>query len=207
MIRYGVVHHPSRAHLLERLAALSPVVFTDPDPDGQPLAWRTYRHALASFPDDASHLVLLQDDAIPVPGFAAACVRAINARPDDPIVLFVSGQARRNGSLLLDACSRDEPFFTLSQQDWIPVVAVIWPRDVAARFLAWADLRFPQGGKRRADDAIVGSWSRDGRQRFLGTVPSLVEHPDDEPSLVGARSNSSMRRALCLADHGDEFRP
>jgi hypothetical protein len=205
LIRVGVVHHPSRADLLSSFDGLDPIVYEDPEPDGVPSPWRTYRYALANFPDGASHLVLMQDDAQPVEGFLEAVDRAVAARPDDPIVLFVSRQATRSTRLLFQACADDESFFTLHPQEWVPVVAVVWPRTAAAEFLEWALKRFP-ADRRRADDAIVGDWARSTGTRVVGTVPSLVEHPDEVDSLIGLK-HRIPRRAACLAGHGDDFQP
>lgn len=207
MIRYGVVHHPARADLLANFAGLDAVVYEDPFPWGnRPNAWRTYRHALEGFPDDADHLVLMQDDAMPVEGFQAAVERAVRAEPDSPIVLFVSQQAIRNSRLLLAACAEDRAFFTLADRNWIPVVAMIWPRRHAGDFLAWADANGFPGERHRADDAIVGKWAAASNTTIIGTVPCLVEHPDEVESLLGLR-HRIPRRAICLAGHGDDFQP
>lgn len=205
MIHYGVIHHPSRAALLDTFAHLHPrTVYVDPEPEGIRNPWRTYHHALERFPD-ADHLCLLQDDAQPVDGFQAAVERAVVAEPGVPIVLFVSTQAHRNTRLLFQACAADEPFFSLHPQEWVPVVAVIWPKAAAAKFLEWATPRFPIT-RRRADDAIVGDWAKATGTRVVATVPSLVEHPDEVDSLIGLRHRIA-RRASCLAGHGDDFQP
>lgn len=208
MIRYGVVHHPSRAGLLKQFDGLDPVVYVDPDPEGKPNPWRTYRYALERFPAGASHLVLMQDDSEPVPGFAAAIERAVAARPDDPIVLCVTAQANVNARRLIAACAADEPFFTCDPQQWIPVVGIIWPADRARDFLEWAEQAGygEDGRRRRADDWIVGEWQKKRGVKIIGTVPNLLEHPDEVDSLINMK-NRIPRRSVCLARTGDDFCP
>ncbi len=195
-----------RADLLATFDGLDPIVYVDPEPGGTPNPWRTYRYALERFPDDASHLVLMQDDAVPVDGFRGAVERAVVARPDVPICLFVSHQASRNVRRMMDACQADAPFFVCDPSQWVPVVALVWPKDHAVAFLEWAETAGYRSARRRADDAIVGDWMKHSGTQVVGTVPSLVEHPDEEESLIGLK-HRIPRRAVCLADHGDDYRP
>ncbi len=210
LIQVGIVTHPSRVHLLDGLAHLRATVYTDPQPSSPPIAWRGYRNALARFVEEgaASHLCLLQDDVEPVEGFVPAVERAVWAEPDDPVALFVPVTASFLSAQLLDACAADEPFIrcNVAPQRWVPVVAVIWPLEQARRLLEWADRNGFPPDRNKADDGIVGEWARGTNVRFLATVPSLVQHPDVEESLVGGK-HGQKRVATCLAWHGDDFQP
>lgn len=195
--------------MLKAFDGLDPIVYEDPDPDGIPNPWRTYRYALERFPAGASHLVLMQDDSEPVPKFAEAIERAVAARPDDPIVLCVTAQANVNARRLVAACAADEPFFTCDPQQWIPVIGIVWPAARAQGFLEWVDeAGYGEGGskRRKADDWIVGEWQRQRGVRIVGTVPNLLEHPDDAESLINMK-HRIPRRSVCLAWTGDDFRP
>ena len=68
--------------LLEQLAPLPVEVVTDPEPDGVLSSWRTYRLALETFPDEATHVLVLQDDATPCRDFAKALPSVIAAAQD-----------------------------------------------------------------------------------------------------------------------------
>src|SRR3990167_2873774 len=56
--------HPDRDHLacalLEQIGEGE--LACDPEPDGRPNPWRTYRHALEATPADATHAAIVQDD-------------------------------------------------------------------------------------------------------------------------------------------------
>jgi hypothetical protein len=70
----------------------------------------------------------------------------------------------------------------------VPVVAVLWSREAAVDLLDWTSSnRLPGDPRPRSDDAVVGRWARQTRQTVLATTPSLVQHPDEERSLVGRR--------------------
>jgi hypothetical protein len=91
---------------------------------------------------------------------------------------------------------RGERYVPLGPVSFMPLVAVLWPRRQAERFLAWASVNKPT----RADDANAGRWARRMRQPVLCTVPSLVEHDEVTPSVKGGSVNTgSWRRAELLA--------
>lgn len=96
-------------------------------------------------------------------------------------------------------------YVTLPWRDFMPVVAVLWPLEAAREFLAWADDNPGLPGQRepRSDDAMAGRWKMVGRKTVRATVPSLVQHPDTEPSLIGRRRSWGKDRgrvALFLAE-------
>ena len=71
-------------------------------------------------------------------------------------------------------------------------------------FLRWADEN-PKSIT-RADDGVAGRWARDTDQDIRVCVPSLVEHPDMEPSVKGGQKarwgKDSMRKAVVWAEDG-----
>lgn len=190
--------HPARAELTARLrdAVGGDVdVVVDPDPGAAlPSPWRTYRQALEETPPDATHRLVLQDDATVCDGFRAAADAAAKAQPDRVIVFFVGGRPTDHARTVYAACDRDLPFAELRRHTWLPVVAACWPSAMIPRLLDFVDA---QGwrGRLRADDEVVGRFLRHEKILPLATVPSLVQHGDVHPSLVG-------RRALAGADPG-----
>lgn len=88
------------------------------------------------------------------------------------------------------------------------MVAMIWPRPKAESFLTWAETaKLPGMPNPRSDDAVVGSWMKFTRQEILATVPSLVEHPDDTPSVKHDKLKDfyggKSRRAIWFAGDDD----
>lgn len=193
-------HHPDRAFLLPRTAHLKPTVVTDPDPEGIRNPWRTYRACLETLPHGATHLLVLQDDALVCDGFLRVARAALKHRPDSPVTFFVPTAMRRGSRLLLQACGRGSNWANLGYHEpWIPVVALCWPAALVPGFLEWADARGFGPDRRRADDGIVGRWARESRTDVWATVPSLVEHPDDVDSLIGTKKRI-LRQAICFWD-------
>jgi NAD-dependent oxidoreductase involved in siderophore biosynthesis len=101
-------------------------------------------------------------------------------------------------------------YITLNWRSFLPVVAVLWPRAKAEEFKEWADEHPTLPGQRepRSDDAMGGRWKMLTRQTVKATVPSLVEHPDQVPSLIGRRAmwgKDRGRVAAFLAADGLEY--
>jgi len=205
-----VQHHPSRAHLLpalfDRLDQHAEVV-TDPNPEDRfPSPWRTYRECLTDPGGATSHLLVLQDDAVPCRNLVAAC--HLLARPE-PVVLFLGGAPVRMAMEARRAGVRGQRLvpWALRAADWLPVVAVLWPVEVAGSFIEWCGSnRLPGDPNPRSDDAVAGRWARKTRQQVWVTVPSLVQHADVEPSLIGRKARggrSAWRVAFDWIGEGD----
>lgn len=200
MVRLALVvqTHPARAELLAALlASLTPthvLVARDPVPDGRASALRSYLAALALLPEWASHLCVIQDDALPCDGFVAGAAAAIAARPDNPIAFFTPRQPPDMAYKVKCAVQREETFVELPTRRWAPVVALSWPRELVPEFLAFVEeQKWPaQFG---ADDEAVGHFLRRRGTALYATVPSLVEHPDVVPSLVGKRPRGGRTAA------------
>lgn len=185
-----VQHHPARADLLTQLlSALTPahvLVARDPDPDERPSPLRTYLVALRLAPIWSTHHLVLQDDALPCADFVAAARLAIAARPEGPIAFFAPAQPPEMAYRVRCARDRGETFAELEPRRWAPVVALCWPAALAVGFLDYVEA---QGWPHhfRADDEAVGRFLRESGVALLASVPSLVQHPDIAPSLVGRR--------------------
>lgn len=193
MILYRVQTVPGREGPLARLSTSLPAAreaILDPDA-GDPNPWRGYRRCLENL-GDASHVVVLQDDTIVCRGFAETIEKVASARPSTLTSLFVGGLHNRNTRdfyRALAANRRWSRLISLNRAAVIHVVALMWPAQLAREFLAWADenqARLP--GHRnvpKSDDAIVTYWTRKTKQEVWATVPCLVQHPDDVPSVAG----------------------
>lgn len=199
-LRLAVVvqHHPARAHLLPTLLPLlgECEVVTDPEPDGKRAPIRTYLACLRSMPSWASHLLIVQDDARPCLGFSRKCYELLAERPDDLIALFLGGAPVRSARLAQQAHRRGERWSRLHRSDWCPTVATVWPRALVTAFLEFLAARPPTG---TGDDSVVGEYVRANDVPVWVTVPSLVQHPDVEPSLIGRRAGHGRNRMRVAA--------
>lgn len=209
MVRLSVAvqAHPARSELAEALAGAigdAEVVY-DEDESGFPSPWRCYRVALERTPSWATHRLVVQDDATVCRNFAAAAELAVSAQPDGLVVFWHGGQPRENLLAIDRSLAAGCPWAPLNPQRWIPVVAVSWPADLIEPALEFVD---EQGWppQFRADDEIVGRIARHLGVDVCATVPSLVEHEDEVPSLVGKRTahgRDKGRVAAHFIDAGD----
>jgi hypothetical protein len=196
--------HPARSDLAEALAGeIAGRVCYDPEPESPVKSpWRTYRHCIETAPPDASHLVVIQEDATACAGFVAAARAAIAARPDRVIVLCVTGNPPRHRLAVMKACERGAPWADLEYAHWLPAIAVAWPAGVARDLVAWVDEQnYPP--RFVADDEIAGRFLRARGITAVATVPSLVDHDDVAQSIMSRRRRHGMdpgRRAFLYID-------
>lgn len=204
----AVQHHPSRARLLPRILERAPgaEVVADPEPGAVGNPWRTYRLALDSTPAWATHRLILQDDTEPCRlNFLQAVGNACAARPGRPIALFHGGQPSESVHRLCRAAHAGYPWVEIRCR-WAPVVALVWPAELIGPALEWADgQRWPAAFQ--SDDDIAGRCFTALGVRPLATVPSLVQHRDEEPSLVGHRAmggKDPYRTAMCWLEDDED---
>ncbi len=192
-MRFLVQHHPSRVELRERWHGWE--VVEDPDPEGPAHPWRTYRECLASLGNDAG--VIVQDDALPVPGFQELAAEVMEECPCRLITFFASRQLRYGGNLMLQAGARGETMASIGVHDhFVPVVALGYPVGMAAAVLQWAEFRRWGHRAYRADDAIVKDAAVALELDVWATVPSLVDHDHSVRSLMGTTGGKSRQALL-----------
>jgi len=206
--------HPARVDQAHELAERvgGQVVF-DPEPNHpRKSPWRTYRACLEAAPGFASgfavagsatHVLVVQDDAEPCVRFIEALPLAVQARPDRVLVFHVSGNPYDHRWAVLNACSQDWAWAVLGTDRWCSAVATCWPTTLVHPFLRWVDEQ-PWPPSFTADDEIIGRYLRHIAHKPLASVPSLVEHPDRVPSLLGKKERGGRdpgRVAACFADN------
>jgi hypothetical protein len=193
--------HPSRAQLHERLRPhlKFPAVQFVPHWSDPPNPWEGYRWCLSDI-EGASHVLIVQDDCLPVPGFAEAVHKIALRNPDDPVCLFLGAYPAACATRVRRA-KPEVRYLPLGPSSYMPLVCVLWPAQAATAFLRWAD---SARGITRADDANAARWLKVSRRQVLVSVPSIVQHDDDAPSVKGGRDHvpwaEGWRRALLLAD-------
>lgn len=136
-----------------------------------------------------THVLVVQDDVTVCRNFAPAIQRIAEAK-DVPVVLFLGGLPRVTAADALKAAKRGAHYVRLRMREFCPVVAMLWPVAKAQEFLDWVAThpKIPGYPNPRSDDAVVGKWTISTRQEVLVTIPSLVQHPDNVPSIIGKRA-------------------
>ena len=205
-IAVRVQHHESRTSILPRLLhhlASYPLEVVEHHSE-PPNPWAGYQRCLDDLPD-TDHVLIVQDDAIPVPGFADVLPLIAARHPDRPVCLWMSAIPAACAARIRRA-KPTQRYVPLGPAHLVPLVAVLWPTPVARSFAGWARAA---SGLTRADDANVARWARqmpkEQRPDFWVTVPSLVEHDDFTPTVKGGTRKESKglakdRVALLLAE-------
>lgn len=198
-LHVAIQHHPSRAalipELVERLGGAE--VVTDPDPEAKlPSALRTNLECIRRCPDDVTHLLVVQDDAWPCDDFRARAEPKIEEKPEAMIAFFMPGVGEHR-RLMMRAHAAGEGWTRLPIT-WAPTVALCWPVDRAREFLAFAEERYDLT-KQKGDDGPVGKYRERHKTEAWAVVPSLVQHPDVVPSLMGRTAAGHGRNRARLA--------
>jgi hypothetical protein len=141
---------------------------------------------MADLPD-CSHMVILQDDVLLAGNFAIGVRQIADAQPNDPVCLFLSRLPRDVSAQADRAYKQNRRYVRVNWRSFLPIVAVLWPRAKLVEFREWAESNPGLPGQRepRSDDAMGGRWKMLTRQTVWATVPSIVQHPDQEPSTIG----------------------
>jgi hypothetical protein len=204
-IVYRIQHAAGRDEGLKRLLPLLPKgaeVVTDHE-SANPIPMRGYLACLEGAPRDATHVCIVQDDAVPCREIGKRVREAVAERPDDVLSLFVGGLSGRTRKDFWAAQGAGERWAPIYFREIHHVVALVWPIGEIDDFLTWyPDAKIPIPVPHKSDDAVVGYWARTRRKLFWATVPCLVQHPDDLPSIVqGARTlGDKGRKAIAFID-------
>ncbi|WP_343944918.1 hypothetical protein, partial [Pseudonocardia zijingensis] len=116
----AVVAHPARLAAAELLAAtLGAHLVVDEHQQGE---WPTHARALAwAAEQDASHALVVQDDAVPVPGLLEHVAAATDAHPDGPIGLYVGRTRPRPEQVARAVAQADEV-----GASWLEANTLLW---------------------------------------------------------------------------------
>lgn len=150
--------------------------------DGRLGTYKNHRRALlAGAESGASHVCILEDDAVPVENFVEHVERAAEAMPNDLIGLYV-GKSRPQPELVEHAVRRAEE----TGASWLHSLSLLWgvsylvPSHAVPALVAAADIRqlTPY-----ADRRIGRAWRASQGRPIYYTWPSLVDHADG-PSIT-----------------------
>lgn len=167
----------------------------DPEPDRPPHAWRTHRRCLESIPAGTTHLLVLQDDALPCQQFASKLLAGIATFPESLLLPFLPGFNLYKVELM-KAKQAGRSFTPFLVRSIVPTVAIVYPVEVARGLLAWTE-QWPR--LRGADDGIVANYCRTFKIQPRAFVPCICDH-DHTVVTVGNKQNrrGPHRRAALL---------
>lgn len=146
---------------------------------------RGYRLCLTDLPE-AGHVAVIQDDCTVSRNFVEACELIADSNPDIPVSLFLSKFPRRTHNMALLKYGKTRYVDTHSQ-DLVHVCGILWPVHKAREFTDWIDenpKKIRGEALSTSDDANVTRWMQLTKQRIRCSIPSIVQHPDDVPSIV-----------------------
>lgn len=133
--------------------------------------------------------MVLQDDVEVCKNFAPAVEIIASKKAEIPVVLFLAYLPRRIAAQSLQTSKRGLRYYDTKFRinEFCPVVGILWPVEKAKEFLSWADANPSKLGHPmpRSDDGVLGRWCALTHQVMRFTIPSLVEHPDREKSIIG----------------------
>lgn len=151
--------------------------------------WDTGRRSLLAFDPQATHHLVIQDDAVVSRDLVPAVEEALRYSGQHPVSLYV-GKRRPNTHLVVEmvaqAQKRGHSWIYMRGPLWGP--AIVLPVADIPHVVAWGDAHpeIPNYDLRIAD------YYSQHRVDCLYTVPSLVDHRDtpENPSLVPGRTAS-----------------
>ncbi|MFE1272034.1 hypothetical protein [Streptomyces sp. NPDC058758] len=193
-----IMAHPRRRAeaqaLVEAHPALAARVVTDPEPEGPPSALRTARRAWQAVAPGATHHLVVQDDALPAPGFAGTVAALAAARPEASLSLFTEWGSRTANAVRAAALLGHA--WAPVVDDYLPSVALVLPAPLALGFEEYAAAK---ATPEATDDVTLLDYLHAVDK--LVPVAGPVDHANP-PSLVG---NDVMgpRSAACLSAAAD----
>lgn len=155
--------------------------------------WANARRCWLAAPDDCTHRLVLQDDAILCDGFMDVLHAAVEQRPHHVVNLWSCWP------FLLDA--------SMQGISWVRSKArcsglgLLMPRTWIDPFVAWREMYFDPAWT--CCDGPLLLWRLTENDGMHYTVPSLVQHRPEIVSVVNGRPNSEKeRQSPYFADAG-----
>lgn len=179
-------------YLLSKLGEETPIVW-----DEKSDRWDTGRRSMLAYNPEATHHVVVQDDALVCEDFIAGATKALAAVPSDYPVAFYTGRVRPSRELVQRLVNKAKN----AHSTWIewdgPMwgVAVAIPTHQIQPMIEWCDR--PAQHNILNYDLRMARYFMSRRIPCWYSYPSLVSHRtgDGEPSLVVGRGNSDSRVA------------
>lgn len=134
-------------------------------------------------PDDATHLLVIQDDAWPCDGFHDRAAAVIAEHPATTLAFFTPGFSHitRAVNVYRKAGANVMPH---RGNTFVPMVAIAYPAEIPRGILEWEPTKKHSAAVVKHDDGMVASFMCRHRKQVLVTLPSLVQHLNLEPSMM-----------------------
>src|SRR5262245_33669581 len=128
-----VTAHPRRLETAQALMRSTPPgvfdLVLDPSPES-PVSLRTAMLAWSSIPSTSTHHLVLEDDAVPVPGFVEHAEAAAASAPDAAIAFYANWNSRNGGAVRLGTLTGAR--WAPAAAEYTPTVALLLPAEVGA---------------------------------------------------------------------------
>ncbi len=160
--------------LMEQLKGQPVEIYLDAHRHG---IWANVRRAWTNW-TDASHILVLQDDAILAKEFKTKVMAAIDSRPDDALSFFTHGQ---HYAYVKTALKHGESWYGCNDAAG---VALCLPKDLARTWVHFSlktVKKYPNCG----DDLRLVLWATVTGRYIWHTVPGLVQHDETAKSTHG----------------------
>lgn len=177
MISVVIMAHPKRERYVARMRLRAPVVW-----DERNDVWDTGRRALLAFKPEATHHLVIQDDAIVPRGLVAACESIVaHTPPDAPVSLYMGKSRIRPAYSMTSVVERGEgASFAVFGGPWWGV-GIILPTVDIPDVVAFGDRRTHPNY-----DIRIAQFYKARRIQCWYTLPSIIDHRAG-PSLIGRK--------------------
>lgn len=172
-------------------------VVPDPAPDDEPNALRCARSAWGVAARAGEWAAVMQDDAIPCPGFHAGVVEQVwrdaQQATDQPCaVAFYYGSQSRTGYRMRQPYA--EMFAGRPEGEYLATVCAVVPTLWVRPWIAWS--RSPAWVDSIRDDECWGAFLDFYGYPALATIPCLVDHDNTLPSVAGNHTHGARYAAV-----------
>lgn len=138
--------------------------------------------------------VIMQDDCLPVPGYAKAAQRVRELLPNALIAFCLQGMIHHHTrSAFYRALEAGQTLLQIRPHNWVPAMALGWTPELAARALQWDAQQTRLRPNFTADDGRLYYFVRAAEVEVWATVPCLVDHPDDVPAVRDGSAGRGKR--------------
>ena len=226
----AIMHDDRRAERLQPLLDQ----LQDPPPEIQEVfvangsrggPWLALFKALFFGPEDRTHTITIEDDAILSRNFLQGAINAIHSRPNDLLYLFAS--SRQAGYEMKKARGRGCSWAETNPRRTVGTVAACIPRTIAEPFIKWGCSpetmvlsstlwpHKPMSGDSRLYFWMVNLRGGDFCESYpdcdaakfpLVSAVSLADHDEDDPqqdSLIGTRQTVARRSPTFIGEGAD----